>query len=53
MAFDEGQCRISQGYAAQNMATLRHISLNLLTSDKDNKLGIKIKRQPYLEKSTI
>jgi hypothetical protein len=45
MAFNEDHCRIRQGYAAQNMAILRHISLNLFTSDKDNKVGIKIKRQ--------
>jgi hypothetical protein len=45
MAFDEDHCRIRQGYADQNMAILRHISLDLLTSDKDNKVGIKIKRQ--------
>ncbi|MFT7413306.1 MAG: hypothetical protein ACI9J4_001678 [Paraglaciecola sp.] len=38
MAFDEVHCRIRQGYADQNMAILRHISLNLLTSDKDNKV---------------
>ncbi|MFT5923669.1 MAG: hypothetical protein ACI9LE_000654 [Paraglaciecola sp.] len=45
MAFDEDHCRIRQGYADQNMAILRHISLNVLTSDKNNKVGIKIKRQ--------
>ena len=45
MAFNEDQSRIRQGYAAQNMAVLHHISLNLLTSDKDNKVGIKIKQQ--------
>jgi predicted transposase YbfD/YdcC len=45
MAFDEDHCRIRQGYAAQNMAILRHISLNLLKSDTGNKVGIKIKRQ--------
>jgi predicted transposase YbfD/YdcC len=45
MAFDEDHCRIRQGYADQNMAILRHISLNLLTSDNDNKVGIKINRQ--------
>jgi hypothetical protein len=45
MAFDEDHCRIRQGYADQNMAILRHISLDLSTSDKDNKVGIKIKRQ--------
>jgi hypothetical protein len=45
MAFDEDHCRIRQGYADQNMAILRHISLDLSMSDKDNKVGIKIKRQ--------
>ena len=45
MAFDEEQCQIRQGYASQNMAMLRHISLNLLTSNKDNKVETKIKRQ--------
>ena len=45
MAFDEDQCRIRQGYAAQNMAILRHISLNILSSDKGHKVGIKIKRK--------
>jgi hypothetical protein len=45
MAFDEVHCRIRQGYADQNMAILRHIPSNLLTSDKDNKVGTKIKRQ--------
>jgi hypothetical protein len=45
MAFDEDHCRIRQEYADQNMAILRHISLDLSTSDKDNKVGIKIKRQ--------
>lgn len=45
MAFDEDQCRIRQGYAEQNMAILLHISLNLLKSDTDNKVGIKIKRK--------
>ena len=45
MAFDEDHCRVRQGYADQNMAMLRHISLNLLTLNKDNKVSIKIKRQ--------
>jgi hypothetical protein len=45
MVFDEESCRIRQGYADQNMAILRHISLNLLTSVKGNKVGIKIKWQ--------
>ncbi len=40
-AFDEDHCRIRQRYADQNMAILRHISLNILKSDTD----IKVKRQ--------
>ncbi len=34
MAFDEDSCRIRKGFADQNMAILRHISLNLLKSEK-------------------
>jgi len=45
MAFDEGSYRIRNGFADQNMAILRHISLNLLKSEKEHKVGIKIKRQ--------
>jgi len=45
MAFDEDSCRIRQGFAAQNMAILKHISLNLLKSETEQKVGIKIKRQ--------
>jgi predicted transposase YbfD/YdcC len=45
MAFDEDSCRIRKGYADQNMAILRHISLNLLKSETEHKVGIKIKRQ--------
>ena len=45
MAFDEDSCRIRKGFADQNMAILRHISLNLLKSETEHKVGIKIKRQ--------
>jgi predicted transposase YbfD/YdcC len=45
MAFDEDSCRIRKGYADQYMAILRHISLNLLKSETEHKVGIKIKRQ--------
>jgi hypothetical protein len=45
MTFDEEHCRIRQGYVDKSMAILRHISLNVLISDKDSKVGIKIKRQ--------
>jgi predicted transposase YbfD/YdcC len=45
MAFDDDSCRIRKGFADQNMAILRHISLNLLKSETEHKVGIKIKRQ--------
>ncbi|MFT5294629.1 MAG: putative transposase YbfD/YdcC [Colwellia sp.] len=45
MAFDEDSCRISKGFADQNMAILRHISLNLLKSETGHKVGIEIKRK--------
>jgi len=41
MVFDEDHCRIRQGYADQNMAILCHISLNLLKSKTEHKVGIK------------
>lgn len=44
-AFNEDDCRIRKGYADQNMAIIRHISLNLLKTETDTKVGIKIKRQ--------
>jgi predicted transposase YbfD/YdcC len=45
IAFDEDSCKIRKCFADQNMAILRHISLNLLKSEKKHKVGIKIKRQ--------
>ena len=45
MVFDEGNCRMCKGYSDQNMAKLRHVSLNLLKSETEHKVGIKIKRQ--------
>lgn len=44
-AFNEDQCRIRIGYAVQNMAILRHITLNLLKSETENKVAIKINHQ--------
>jgi predicted transposase YbfD/YdcC len=44
-ALGEGQCRIRAGHAADNMATLRHITLNLLKADKTRKRGIKGKQK--------
>ena len=45
MAFDEDHCRIRKGHADENMAMLRHMSLNLLKEEKTKKVGMKIKRQ--------
>jgi predicted transposase YbfD/YdcC len=42
MAFDEDSCRIRKGFADQNMAILRHISLNLLKSEKSIKWALKL-----------
>jgi predicted transposase YbfD/YdcC len=40
----EDQCRVRAGHAAQNLATLRRITLNLLRQDKTSKRGIKGKQ---------
>jgi predicted transposase YbfD/YdcC len=44
MAFREDDSRIRTGHAPANMATLRHIALNLIRGDKSRKVGIKISR---------
>jgi predicted transposase YbfD/YdcC len=45
VAFNEDDCRVRMGHAAENLSTFRRIALNLLKSDKSQKVGIKIKRQ--------
>lgn len=45
VAFREDECRVRQGNAAENLAVLRHIALNLLKQDNTIKLGIKSKRK--------
>lgn len=44
VAFNEDSCRIRKDNAPQNLATVRHIAMNLLKQDKTQKLGIKNKR---------
>ena len=44
VAFREDDCRVRQGYAAQNFATIRHIALNLLKREASAKVGVKNKR---------
>lgn len=44
VAFREDACRIREKNAAQNMARLRHLVLNLLKQEKSCKRGIKTKR---------
>jgi predicted transposase YbfD/YdcC len=43
-AFDEDRQRNREGNSAANMAIMRHITLNLLKSEKTAKVGIKTKR---------
>lgn len=45
MAFDEDHSRARAGNAAENMAILRQIALNLLKQEKVEKVGIKTKRK--------
>jgi predicted transposase YbfD/YdcC len=45
VAFNEDDCRVRMGHAAENLSTFRRIALNVLKSDKSQKVGIRIKRQ--------
>lgn len=44
VAFREGDSRVRQGHADENLAVLRHIALNLLCQEKSAHIGIKAKR---------
>jgi len=54
--FGEDTCRVRQGEAATNLATLRRLALSLLKREKAEKVGVQTKRQmagwdcAYLEK---
>ena len=45
IGFREDDCRVREAKAAENLATVRHIGLNLLKQEKSCKLGIKSKRK--------
>jgi predicted transposase YbfD/YdcC len=45
MAFDEDHCRIRKDHAGANVATLRHLALNLLRQGPGKKGGIKARRR--------
>ncbi len=45
IGFREDECRVREANSAENLATLRHIGLNLLKQEKSCKLGIKSKRK--------
>jgi len=44
VAFREDESRVRTGHAAENLAVLRHIALNLLRQDRTVKAGIKARR---------
>jgi predicted transposase YbfD/YdcC len=44
VAFREDACRIRKGFAAENLAVIRHIALNLLRREQSLKKGIAVKR---------
>jgi predicted transposase YbfD/YdcC len=44
VAFGEDACRTRTGHAPENLATLRHIAVNLLKQERSCRLGIKSKR---------
>lgn len=44
VAFDEDRNLTRKGHSAANLATIRHIALNLIKNEKSRKLGVKVKR---------
>ena len=44
VSFSEDQCRVRKDHAPENLAVLRHITLNLLKQETTAKMGLKAKR---------
>jgi predicted transposase YbfD/YdcC len=44
IAFDEDSNRTRKGYSAANLAVIRHMALNLIKTEKADKVGVKTKR---------
>lgn len=44
VSFNEDQCRVRSGYAAENLSVIRHIAINLLRQES-SKISIKAKRR--------
>jgi hypothetical protein len=41
VAFREDACQVSQGFAPENLASIRELAMTLVRSDKESKLSIR------------
>jgi predicted transposase YbfD/YdcC len=44
VGFGEDAAQSCSGYSAENLAVIRHIGINLLSTDKESKVGVKTRR---------
>ena len=44
VGFAEDAAQSCAGYAAENLAVIRHVGINLLSTDKESKVGVKTRR---------